>query len=116
MAQEACFGAHGSHQHAAFICSGVLQDMRLVWKNCVLYNKKGDFVERLGNRASLSFENQWAMSGFAEEARSKRATAGLAAPKYDPGPITTKSEKPSKPKEVKTEKAQKPKAKVSCRG
>eukprot|EP00803_Ostreobium_quekettii_P000531 evm.model.scf_1159.5 EVM.evm.TU.scf_1159.5 scf_1159:36174-39387(+) len=81
------------------------EDMRLIWKNCKLYNKKGDFVERLGDRASMLFENLWAMSGFANEARQPRTTAGLAAPKYDPGPIAVKSEKP---KEVKAEK---PKAK-----
>lgn len=92
-------------------------DMRLVWTNCFLYNKKGDFVEKLGQRASQKFENYWAMSGFADEPRSKRATAGLAAPKYDPGPITTKSEKPlerknsTKPKEPVVADKPKPKPK-----
>lgn len=56
----------------------------MVWKNCFLYNKKGDFVEKLGRRGELFFENHWAMSGLAEEPRMKRSNAGVAAAKYDP--------------------------------
>ena len=60
-------------------------DMRLVWYNCKLYNKKGDFVERAGTAASLHFENLWAGSGLAESKdRSRRSNAGLAAAKFEP--------------------------------
>lgn len=58
--------------------------MRLVWKNCAIYNKKGDYVERLGQRGSMAFENRWAVSGYSEESRAKRATAGKPAQKFEP--------------------------------
>lgn len=60
------------------------EDMRLVWSNCALYNKKGEYVERLGRRGSSGFERQWAMSGLAEEPRLKRLNAGRPAQKYEP--------------------------------
>mmetsp|Transcript_19363 Transcript_19363/g.53948 ORF Transcript_19363/g.53948 Transcript_19363/m.53948 type:complete len:421 (-) Transcript_19363:278-1540(-) len=60
-------------------------DMRQVWYNCKLYNKKGDYVERSGTAASLHFESLWASSGLAESKdRSRRANAGLAAAKFEP--------------------------------
>eukprot|EP00210_Caulerpa_lentillifera_P001621 g1559.t1 len=60
------------------------EDMRLVWSNCALYNKKGEYIERLGRRGSLCFERNWAMSGLAEEPRLKRLNAGRPAQKYEP--------------------------------
>lgn len=62
-------------------------DVRQVWYNCKLYNKKGDFVERTGTAASLHFEKLWSSSGLAESKdRSRRSNAGLAAAKFEPPP------------------------------
>ncbi|CAD7697332.1 unnamed protein product [Ostreobium quekettii] len=83
------------------------KDMRLVWSNCSLYNKKGDLVERLGNRASLSFENRWAMSGFADESRSKRPTVGLQPSNHNPGQSTSQPENVPIAKEKKVNKVSK---------
>ena len=66
-------------------------DVRQVWYNCKLYNKKGDFVERTGTSASLHFEQLWASSGLAESKdRSRRANAGLAAAKFEPIAVVEK--------------------------
>lgn len=66
-------------------------DVRQVWYNCKLYNKKGDFVERTGTAASLHFEHLWASSGLAESKdRSRRANAGLAAAKFEPLAVVEK--------------------------
>jgi len=66
-------------------------DVRQVWYNCKLYNKKGDFVERTGTAASLHFEQLWASSGLAESKdRSRRANAGLAAAKFEPLAVVEK--------------------------
>lgn len=40
-------------------------DVRLVWSNCFLYNKRGCFVDGLGRKAEATFNRSWAMSGLA---------------------------------------------------
>lgn len=59
------------------------EDMRQVWKNCFLYNPKVTIVHGIGLRGDRKFEELWANSGLSSE-RSKRATAGVAAPKFAP--------------------------------
>lgn len=60
-------------------------DVRQVWINCALYNRKGDVVERVGSAGSVHFESQWQNSGMAESKdRSRRSNAGLAAAKFEP--------------------------------
>ncbi|GMH36505.1 hypothetical protein BSKO_04373 [Bryopsis sp. KO-2023] len=39
-------------------------DVRLVWSNCFLYNKRGCFVDGLGRKAEATFNRSWAMSGL----------------------------------------------------
>ena len=59
--------------------------MRQVWTNCALYNRKEDYVGKVGARADACFERLWAATGFESGARiRRRATAGIAAPKYEP--------------------------------
>jgi len=58
------------------------EDVRLVWSNCSLYNKKGEYIAKIGQRGSMCFENLWAMSGLAEEHRLKRMRR--PAQKYEP--------------------------------
>mgnify|MGYP001807503473 CR=1 FL=1 len=58
-------------------------DVRLIWSNCQLYNPVGNLVRIASERAEKRFENEWANSGLSSE-RTKRATAGVAAPKFDP--------------------------------
>lgn len=69
-------------------------DVRQVWYNCKLYNKKGDLVERAGTAASMHFETIWSKSGLAESKdRSRRSNAGLAAAKFEP-PAAMASKRP----------------------
>ncbi|KAG2490962.1 hypothetical protein HYH03_010639 [Edaphochlamys debaryana] len=58
-------------------------DVKLIWSNCALYNPVGNPVRIISEKADKRFENDWSNSGLAAE-RTKRATAGVAAPKYDP--------------------------------
>lgn len=67
-------------------------------------------MERLGNRASLSFENLWAMSGFADESRAQTAVPGVVAPKSEPTSNAAMSEKLMKARETKL--AHKPKVRA----
>ena len=62
-----------------------LQDMRQIWTNCHLYNKKETPIDRAGRQAEQFFSDQWSKSGFAAmDARARRNNAGVAAPKYEP--------------------------------
>ena len=61
-----------------------MQDVRLVWANCVKYNGVNSVVGKIGTKGRTTFEQLWAGSGFSDEARARRATAGVAAPKYEP--------------------------------
>lgn len=64
----------------------LLQDMRLVFDNCKKYNPLAADPVRLASlKLSEVFENCWVSSGLcAEVQRAKRATAGIAAPKFEP--------------------------------
>ncbi|PNH10449.1 hypothetical protein TSOC_002817, partial [Tetrabaena socialis] len=70
---------HGEYATAQDFC----EDVRLIWANCQLYNPVGNSVRIISEKAEKRFENEWANSGLSSE-RTKRATAGVAAPKYDP--------------------------------
>jgi len=60
-------------------------DMRRVFANCRRYNPRPeDLVHRLGARLEGHFEQTWAASGLAAESRARRATAGLAAARFNP--------------------------------
>ncbi|GIL52901.1 hypothetical protein Vafri_8652, partial [Volvox africanus] len=59
------------------------EDVRMIWANCILYNPQGTQVRLIGEKAEKRWRNEWANSGLAGE-RTKRITAGVAAPKYDP--------------------------------
>lgn len=62
----------------------VYQDVKLVWKNCEVYNKGNPYGET-GKSADAFFEEKWSASGLGDDTtRSKRATAGVAAAKFDP--------------------------------
>jgi hypothetical protein len=61
-----------------------MQDMRQVWINCALYNKKDTPVAKMGSRADAKFEQLWAASGFDQGGRRRRVTGGIAAHKYEP--------------------------------
>eukprot|EP00798_Chlamydomonas_sp_ICE-L_P023334 gene23334-30582_t len=58
-------------------------DMKLLDSNCKLYNPENDPYRKVGDRLATMFEQLWVSSGMSGE-RGKRATAGVAAPKYDP--------------------------------
>lgn len=60
--------------------------MRLVFDNCKKYNPLAADPVRLASlKLSEVFENCWVSSGLcAEVQRAKRATAGIAAPKFEP--------------------------------
>lgn len=60
-----------------------MQDVRLLWANCAKYNGPGTPIRRLGARGEAKFDELWASSGF-DTARHRRATAGIAAAKYEP--------------------------------
>ena len=63
----------------------VMQDMRLVFQNCRIYNvDPNQPVRKIGDRLSDAFEQAWAASGLCSESRAKRATAGVAAAKFEP--------------------------------
>lgn len=63
----------------------ILQDMRQIWTNCHLYNKKETEIDRVGRRAEQFFQEKWNRSGFAAaDARARRNNAGVAAPKFEP--------------------------------
>lgn len=62
-----------------------VQDMRQIWTNCHLYNKKETPVDRAGRQAEQLFQEKWNRSGFAAaDARARRNNAGVAAPKFEP--------------------------------
>lgn len=62
-----------------------LQDMRLVWGNCIFFNGKGTKYGKIGDRMSSYFEELWAASGLdVGSNRHRRSTAGVAAAKYEP--------------------------------
>lgn len=62
-----------------------LQDMRLVWENCIFFNGKGTKYGKIGDRTSAFFEELWAASGLDTGSnRHRRSTAGVAAAKYEP--------------------------------
>lgn len=71
-------------------------DMRLAFDNCQLYNPPDDPFRKLGQKVEAEYDQLWVASGLADsetmEARGKRATAGVARPKYEPVA-------PSKPKD-----------------
>ena len=74
-------------------CSG-LQDMRQIWTNCHLYNKKETEIDKAGRRAESTFSDRWAKSGFAVgDSRARRNNAGIAAPKYEPNEYSGVPEK-----------------------
>jgi hypothetical protein len=60
--------------------------MRLLFNNCRQYNPMPTDPVRLAClKLSEVFEQQWMATGLCAEAqRSKRATAGIAAPKFEP--------------------------------
>jgi hypothetical protein len=59
--------------------------VRLVWNNCRAFNTNPqDEIRRAGDKMSDAFEQAWAASGLCNEARAKRATAGVAAAKFEP--------------------------------
>lgn len=62
------------------------QDMRLVFNNCKTYNPQPTDPVRLASlKLCEVFENCFISSGLcAEVQRAKRATAGIAAPKFEP--------------------------------
>lgn len=62
------------------------QDMRLLFANCKKFNPlPSDPVRMACLKLSEVFENSWVSSGLcAEVQRAKRATAGIAAPKFEP--------------------------------
>ena len=71
--------------HVVFEAGLPLQDVRLVWSNCIFFNGKGSHYGRIGDRMSSMFEELWAGSGLdTGNSRHRRATAGVAAPKYEP--------------------------------
>eukprot|EP01026_Neomeris_dumetosa_P029497 TRINITY_DN2390_c0_g3_i2.p1 TRINITY_DN2390_c0_g3~~TRINITY_DN2390_c0_g3_i2.p1 ORF type:complete len:469 (+),score=75.33 TRINITY_DN2390_c0_g3_i2:116-1522(+) len=63
---------------------GFLEDMRLVWSNCKLYNGISSPVGAMGYNAGRKFEDLWAQSGLEEGLRARRTTAGVAANRFDP--------------------------------
>lgn len=71
------------------------EDMRLIWTNCLKYNGPTSIVGRVGLKGQAIFEQLWAGSGFSDEARARRATAGVAAPKYEPA-VGIPEKKPKK--------------------
>lgn len=59
-------------------------DVMTIWSNCNTYNKKGDFVQKVGARCELLFQRMWAESGLCPKQRARRTNAGVAAEKYEP--------------------------------
>ncbi len=77
---QACVG----FQHL-MVCICLVQDMRQIWTNCHLYNKKETPIDRAGRQAEQLFQEKWNRSGFAAaDARARRNNAGVAAPKFEP--------------------------------
>ena len=60
----------------------LIQDMRLVWANCLEYNGKGSKYGKMGDRCSASFEEAWAASGLDSGDRHRRTNAGHAATRF----------------------------------
>lgn len=64
--------------------------MKLIWENCYLYNgkpqvgKPASVVGKIGQRFEDIFEPLWAGSGFAQDVRHRRTTAGVMPSKYEP--------------------------------
>ena len=66
------------------VCPLLMQDMRQIWVNCHLYNKKETPIDRAGRQAEQLFQEKWNRSGFAAaDARARRNNAGVAAPKFE---------------------------------
>lgn len=72
-------------------------DVLLVWANCNIYNKKGDYVQKLGMRCEASFQRMWAASGLCPSHRARRTNAGVAAEKYEPQVMLPPAKKPGGP-------------------
>lgn len=65
---------------------GFYDDMHLFFHNIVVYNGAASDFGKLSNKVEKAFEDQWAASGLAGSTRARRATAGMARPKYEPAP------------------------------
>jgi hypothetical protein len=61
-------------------------DMHLFFRNIVVYNGAASEFGKLSNKVEKTFEDHWAASGLAGSTRARRATAGMARPKYEPAP------------------------------
>lgn len=89
LASPAAGGAGEEAEKGAYASpDGFMDDMRLVWANCALYNGKDSDVGRLGARIEAQFERAASSAGLGGGSRVKRATAGVAAPKYEPPAIS----------------------------
>ena len=78
-----CVAKSGPVHLMVYVC--FVQDMRQVWTNCHLYNKKETPIDRAGRQAEQLFQEKWNRSGFAAaDARARRNNAGVAAPKFEP--------------------------------
>jgi hypothetical protein len=87
---------------------GFYDDMRLIWDNCRSFNPPDDFVAKLGEKGRLCFETLWIESGLA---RAKRATAGVAASKFEPDLYTAPAQpKPSRSQQPARRKSELEKA------
>eukprot|EP00884_Botryococcus_braunii_P003225 jgi/Botrbrau1/12903/Bobra.0299s0018.2 len=69
-------------------------DVHRLWTNCTKYNGRNSLVGKMGSRGEAKFEECWAGSGF-DGGRHRRATAGIAAAKFEPNE-TTSEKKPKK--------------------
>ena len=59
--------------------------MHLFFSNIYTYNGAGSAFGKMGARIEAIFEERWAASGLGSGApRQRRATAGHAAPKFEP--------------------------------
>ncbi|KAG1657977.1 hypothetical protein FOA52_008037 [Chlamydomonas sp. UWO 241] len=71
------------------------RDVKLAFANCTLYNPKNDPCRKAGEKTEAEFDRVWVASGLAHpemmEARGKRMTAGVAAPKYEPAALPSPS-------------------------
>lgn len=74
-------------------------DARLLFNNCRKYNTDlTNPVRKLGERMSDAFEQAWAASGLCHDSRAKRATAGVAAPKFEPDDDQAQQQHPARTK------------------
>jgi hypothetical protein len=80
-----------------------------VFTNCHLYNKKGSPVHKLGVKLQTSFFKRIEAAGLSGGLRSKRSTAGLAAPKYEPQEAPEKKQRAGRaPAQPKAKQARRP--------